>query len=217
MKKREKLIGSLIILICATIFLIVGYKLDKSSVSEPNVSTDSSMDNDIFQEQDLKTKGVNLSSKNEGAIIDGIKVEIRGAVKMPGVYDVSAQSRISDLISKAGGLKEDADLSKIPSMARKLKDEELIYILKQGEEIDTEVIKNQNVSVNKDDNDGLVNINAAPKEKLMTLTGVGEVTANKIIEYREKNGLFKTKEDIKNVDRIGDKTYQKFQDKIKVK
>ena len=64
------------------------------------------------------------------------------------------------------------------------------------------------------ENDRLVNINSANLEELKKISGVGDVKAQSIIEYREKNGGFKSIDEIKNIDGIGEKTFEKIKDKI---
>ncbi|MPN10231.1 hypothetical protein SDC9_157526 [bioreactor metagenome] len=64
--------------------------------------------------------------------------------------------------------------------------------------------------------ENLVNINTATKEDLMTLNGIGEITADKIIEYRTENGDFADTAELMNVYGIGEKTYEKFKDKVTV-
>ncbi|MFA9423996.1 MAG: ComEA family DNA-binding protein, partial [Sedimentibacter sp.] len=106
---------------------------------------------------------------------------------------------------KAGGLKETAECKTL-NRARKLVDGEKIYILEQGE--NTEVI-----SLYNQENKGKININTASKEMLMSLYGIGEVYAGKIIEYRSTK-QFTTIEDIKKIEGIGDKTFDKIKDSI---
>lgn len=62
----------------------------------------------------------------------------------------------------------------------------------------------------------LININTASLEELMTLTGIGEVKAQAIIDYRETYGSFPTIKSLTNVSGIGDKTLAKIADKITV-
>lgn len=80
-----------------------------------------------------------------------------------------------------------------------------------------EILKVDNVSsfnVESSSDDDKVNINTASKEELKTLSGIGDGLAEAIISYREENNGFNEIEDIKNVSRIGDKTFEKFKDKI---
>ena len=88
----------------------------------------------------------------------------------------------------------------------------LIYVYQNLYEEDAEIL----LTNEENEVDSKVNINTASKEKLETLPGVGETTAQKIIDYREANGKFKTIEDIKNVSGIGDAKYESLKDKITV-
>lgn len=136
-----------------------------------------------------------------------IFVDIDGAVKNPGVYQFSEGDRVNDAIIKAGGLNETA-LTKNLNKARKLIDGEKIYILEQGENTDILPLYNN-------ENEGKININKASKEILMSLSGIGEVYAERIIEYRNKQ-QFTAVEEIKNIEGIGDKTFDKIKDSITV-
>lgn len=144
-----------------------------------------------------------------------IMVHISGQVYKPGLVELESGSRVADAVNKAGGLKGDADLDRI-NLAKKLADEEKIYVPKVGENIDNV----SNISVTEgssigSNTDGKIDINNATKEELISLPGIGEVIADRIIEYR-KNNRFKTIEDIKNVSGIGSKKYEGIKDLIKV-
>jgi competence protein ComEA len=137
-----------------------------------------------------------------------IKVYVTGEVKNPGVYVMKEGERVIDAIEKAGGVLEEADLSNI-NLAQKVKDEQMIRVPKKGEKADTS-------SVSGIDGVKKVNINTATKEELQTLPGIGPVTAERIIEFRETKGLFKKIEDIMNVPRIGPKMFEQIKDRITV-
>jgi len=132
-----------------------------------------------------------------------IYVDIDGAVNNPGVYTLLEGSRVIDAINMAGGLKEGAYTQNV-NKARKLTDGEKIYIPSEGD-MDAE-----NLQTNS-----LININTAPAELLMTLPGIGEVYAKRIIEYRN-NKRFNSIEEIKNIQGIGDKTFEKLKDLITI-
>ena len=161
-----------------------------------------------------------------------IKVDIKGSVKKPGVYEVKENT-----IALAGGLKSGATTKNI-NLSKKVKDEMVIYIYTSGE---LKKFTNNQVECNCDDvvisscegasiiynepsketvetvlGTTLININTAGINELMTLSGVGEAKAKAIIEYREMNGSFKSIEDIKNVSGIGEAAYQKIKDFITV-
>ena len=133
-----------------------------------------------------------------------IFVDIDGAVINPGVYELIEGSRVNDAINQAGGLKEKAITQNL-NKARKLVDGEKIYIYIEGE---MEIITS-------DDNDVLININTASADVLMSLPGIGEVYAKRIVEYRNTK-KFSSIEEIKNIQGIGDKTFEKLKELITV-
>lgn len=143
---------------------------------------------------------------------DKVIVDVKGAVKNPGVYESTKEKRVKDIIDEAGGLLEDADTSNI-NLSEKLKDQMVVYVLKNGEK--PKQIMNSS-SLSNGSNSEVININTANKEQLMKISGVGKTKADAIIEYREKNGNFKNKEDITKVKGIGKSTFDKIKDKIEV-
>ena len=144
-----------------------------------------------------------------------ITAYINGEVKNPGVYKVKNESRVEDLVKISGGFTENADKYKL-NLAKKLRDEDYIYVDKKND-VKTGIAAPQNSVSNGVGQNGKVNINTASKEELKTISGIGDVTAQKIIDYREKNGGFSTIEDLKKVGRLGDKTLEKIKDKIDVR
>ncbi|WP_409972248.1 helix-hairpin-helix domain-containing protein [Bacillus sp. Bva_UNVM-123] len=145
-----------------------------------------------------------------------IIVDVKGAVLNPGVYEAAANDRVIDMITKAGGLNEHADESRI-NFAIRVEDEMVIYVPIIGEEgaDGSDFVFEGTASKGK--NDGKVNLNTANETELQTLPGIGPAKAAMIIEYREKNGPFKAIEDLKLISGIGDKTFEKLQSSIKVK
>lgn len=188
MKNKKKLIGSIIVFLIFASFLFIGSYISRPPKEGTN--------NDIFKD----------SSEVLSTDAKKISVYVNGEVKNPGVYQLDSNSRVLDAINSSGGFTDSADKARL-NLAKKLKDEDHIYV-------DS---KNPNGRVAAVRNDGIININVASKEELMKLPGVGEVTAQKIIDYREKNGSFSSVEDLKKVDRIGDKTLEKFKDKIEAR
>jgi len=138
-----------------------------------------------------------VTASNDNTSTDKIIVHITGAVNKPGVVELSKDARMVEALDATGGLTETADVNAI-NLARKLKDEEKIHIFKVGEVPET---TGANTT-------GLININSANLEELKKLPGVGDVIAQGIIDYREKNGNFTQLEDLKNVTRIGDKIFE---------
>lgn len=208
MKKKNKIIGCSILALLSLTFVLVGFFNDSKT---------SNKNNDIFIE-DEKSDDINNKKNKEITETDDIKsknivVEIKGDVLKPGVYSMANGTRIRDLIDKAGGITENADKDKLPNLAKKLKDEDCIYIKDKNDTSNTAAnIASSNSQQNSDS--GAVNINTATVEELEKVPGIGPVTAQNIINYREKNGDFKSLEDLKKVGRIGDKTLDKFKDKL---
>ena len=139
-----------------------------------------------------------------------IFVDIKGAVKNPGVYQMKVGDRVKDALDAAGGLTEEADSQKV-NLAKRLEDQMAIVVPKVGEE--AEEIP-AGATSKEEAKEGKVNINTATVEELKTLKGVGEKKAEAIIEYRKKNGSFKTKEDLMKVRGIGKKLFDSFQERI---
>lgn len=139
-----------------------------------------------------------------------IFVDIKGAVKNPGVYQMKAGDRVKDALDAAGGLTDEADSQKV-NLAQRVEDQMVIVVPKVGEEVTEIPAGGTSKEAAKD---GKVNINTATVEELKTLKGVGEKKAEAIIEYRKKNGSFKTKEDLMKVRGIGKKLFESFQERI---
>ena len=131
-----------------------------------------------------------------------IWVDIDGAVKNPGVYEIKTGSRLFELLEIAGGLREDA-YTKDLNRSIMLNEEDKIYI----ESIDNINLKKEIMKIN---------INTASKEELMKLTGIGEAISENILQYRETN-TFNKIEDIMNVDGIGDSKFNSIKENIKVR
>ena len=151
----------------------------------------------------------NKDERAENRHDEKIFVDVKGAVKHPGVFETTKDKRVKDLIEEAGGLLDDADTSTL-NLSQKVKDQMVIYVLKHGEK--PKQISDSSSSSNTD----VININTANKEQLMKISGVGKTKAEAIIAHREKNGDFKKKEDITKVHGIGKATFEKIKDKIEV-
>jgi len=218
MDKRDKIIGSIVMLIGCSIFLIVGYILSQpKSANDEEVLLESKA-----QYKDSKVSQVSgeLDSNAENNNLDEFKkiiVEIKGEVRNPNVYTMDSNSRVNDLIKRAGGFTNEADLMSINS-SLKLKDEDCIIIYNKNEEKNIGLNnsinrRNENTKADGDK----ININTASKEELNSIPGIGDVTAQKIIDYRESQGEFKSIEELTKIDRIGPKTLEKIRDKIQVR
>lgn len=182
---------------------------------------------DVFQPEDgiVTNESTNTVEEVEEEMII---VHVSGEVKEPGIVKLKEGERIADAIEKAGGATDDADLSKL-NLAYVLEDGVKVRIPKKNEgenageyvseESGEEVIQEGSIEAEESTQttSKVVNINKANQEELMTLPGIGESTAQKIIDYRKENGKFQTIEDIKNVSGIGDSKFNQIKSLIKVK
>lgn len=218
MKVIRKIIYPLTIMLLIFIFICIFYiknNLNKNKYNDIEVVTN------IVKEE----------NKNEEETKDNMyNVDIKGAVKNPGVYKISSDLTVNDAIILAGGLTKEADTS-VTNLAKKITDEMVIIIytkdeVKNSNIVDTviKVVEKECVcpniqndgclnteikdNISNNENNSLVNINTASVEELQTISGIGESKAKSIVEYRKNNGLFKSIEDIKNVEGIGDKLYE---------
>ena len=216
--KNKKIIGLAIITIIIFIVSIFLYKQKSSNAFKEEYMTE------IFEEESndnmeyTETLEEDTSIINEDSIDrNKIIVEIKGEVAKPDVYQLEEGSIIKDLIDMAGGVTEEADLSRI-NRAEELLNHELIIIGNINDETESSVVQNNSTyssnGNNSDKVSTLININTADLEQLKEITGIGNIKAQSIIDYREANGGFKSLEELKNVDGIGDKTFEKIKDQI---
>ena len=216
--KNKKIIGLVIITIIIFIVSIFLYKQKSSNAFKEEYMTE------IFEEESNDNMEYTETLEEDTTIINEdsidrnkIIVEIKGEVEKPDVYQLEEGSIIKDLIDMAGGVTEEADLSRI-NRAEELLNHELIIIGNINDETESSVVQNNSTyssnGNNSDKGNTLININTADLEQLKEITGIGNIKAQSIIDYREANGGFKSLEELKNVDGIGDKTFEKIKDQI---
>lgn len=180
---------------------------------------------DINLENDILISNTAITEKTESTE-DIVIIHITGSVKNPGIVKLREGSRVEDAIEAAGGLTENADITKV-NLAYILEDGIKIRIpsasdeeIGDGEILEDGIGENIIVEENKTSdtkNAQNVNINKAGKEELQTLPGIGASLAERIVEYRNQNGKFASKEDIKNVNGIGESKFENIKEFITVK
>ena len=150
-----------------------------------------------------------------------IKVDVRGAVRNPGVYALPPGSRLDDAIQAAGGVTDEADREAM-HLSRRVSDEGYYYIAKIGETprppIATALASTSpgGPSGSEPVSDGVIDLNTASAELLETLPGIGEVRAKAIVDYRRQNGCFQSTPDVTKVTGIGPATYEKIRELVTV-
>lgn len=215
-------IKKIIIIVVATLVLFVGCNDGNTQVSLKNKSENSGQNVSRKAEKDGKEQSED--SKD-------IYVYVSGQVNKPGVYCLKSNDRVFMAIEKAGGLTDKAQKQGI-NMAEVLTDGQNIVVLsnkefyaklKENQESSNTGSDSDKDSENKgtedkgqNDKENQVNINTADVSGLTSLSGIGKTRAKAIIAYREENGNFKTKEDIKNVSGIGESIYSNIEKMITV-
>lgn len=215
MNKRKIIIFVLILLICP-IGLVIKDKLEskddiyvltkEENLSEKDESQESEEDKTVEKEESNITNKV-------------ITVYISGEVNDPGIVNLKEGDRLATAVEKVGGTTKNADLNGI-NMAIKIEDEMHYIIPKIGEKVNEDVDNTENLQKESgvsSSNSSLININTATIEELDKLPGVGEATANKIVNHRDESGEFKSIEEIKNVNGIGDKKFEQIKSLICIK
>lgn len=190
------------------------------------------VEDNFIANNEIITKEVREVAKQEEV---KLYFDIKGSVKKPGVYEFTQGDRIIDAINKAGGLTKNATTNNL-NLSKKLTNEMVIYVFNKNELTTTKAFEQVNnvaeckcetIEVNNcvdknttnestNNETAKININTDSKEKLMTISGIGSSKADAIIEYRTKNGNFKTIEDIINVSGISKTIYDKIKDTITV-
>lgn len=195
LSNKEKIIkaAAIIILVVAAFFVFILGGNDK----EEEITIETNADN--------VEKSIEEEVNNEFIMVD-----VSGAVKEPQVVRLTEGSRVADAIEAAGGLTDNADTVMI-NQAAFLTDGEKIYVPEEGEDVTgIEFGSGTGRTSSK------IDINTATSEELQTLSGIGPATAEKILQYRSDVGYFKSIEEIKNVNGIGDKTFDELKEYIKV-
>lgn len=202
LKDTDIKVKALIVVMAIIVITTIGLYIYKTSKEEEYMYYEESIEaNEITNEENVIQE-------------ETITVHITGEIKYPGVVVLKNGDRIVDAIEAAGGETENADLDRV-NLAYVLNDGDKIYIPNKNEEeekgniITTENEIGQEKKIT-------ININTATLEELIKLPGIGEATANKIIEYRKQNGKFQNIEELKNVPGIGNSKFENLKNEIRV-
>ena len=210
----EKIKEHKIIVICAGLGLALGgFFLLKPTSQTPVTETNLQAEVAAVSKDSSAEKEVKKEAKEESVEQDLITVDVKGAVKSPGIYDLPVGSRVHDAVQKAGGLTEEAD-SKSLNLAQKVSDEALVYVPSKGEEAASQ--QSASGTTPSTSKEKKVNLNKASLEELKQVKGLGGKRAQDIIDHRESNGKFKSVDELKKVSGIGAKTIEKLKDYVTV-
>ncbi len=208
-KLQIKVIAGVVLLLTALIFYLL-----KEETADKDLTL--SQIPEISKESFQDTTDPMIMQTTDQAIAT-IIIDVSGAVMNPSVIKLPDGSRVYEAIEMAGGLSQDADTFFL-NQAEILVDGQKVYIptkqeIEKGSNINHPLVPAANDYANRTE---IININTASSELLQQLSGIGPATAEKIISYRNEHGKFNRIEDIKNVSGIGEKTFEKFKDKITV-
>ena len=173
------------------------------------------------KEKVMVTNAVNTTRVEETTTMmpQNCYVDIKGEVLHPGVYEFSCESRMQEVIKKAGGFTEEADETKI-NLAQKISDQMQIIVPNLHSKQEGGVTEgnsekgNMSNTTPSNSKQGTVNINTATLEELQTIKGIGKKKAEAILQYRKEHGAFRTKEDLLQVKGIGKKALEAIESQV---
>ena len=218
---KKKIIISIISIIILVILFIVYLILNNHEDNVLNWEEEIVMQN--IQSEEIQENDISESS-NEVVEEAKIVIHITGEVKKEGILYLEEGARIADAIKKAGGETEEADLTQV-NLAYKLQDGQKIYIPNKNEKVSTYITDNSGNNILTEGNNTQngekggnekVNINTANQSELDSLPGIGPSLAQRIIDYREENGAFKSIEELQNVKGIGNAKYEDIKNDVTI-
>lgn len=173
------------------------------------------------KEKVMVTNAVNTTRIEETTTMmpQNCYVDIKGEVLHPGVYEFSCESRVQEVIKKAGGFTEEADETKI-NLAQKITDQMQMIVPNLHSKQEGGVTEGNSEKGNSSNTtlsnlkQGTVNINTATLEELQTIKGIGKKKAEAILQYRKEHGAFRTKEDLLQVKGIGKKALEAIESQV---
>ncbi|MEK7014848.1 MULTISPECIES: helix-hairpin-helix domain-containing protein [Bacillus] len=169
-----------------------------------NQQTEQSLITTEVQAKDVekKSKPKVLDTKGQKKIII---IDVKGAVVREGVYEMKEGDRAKDAVEKAGGFLLEADVKKV-NLAQIVQDQMILYVPNKNEQVQEVAAFSKG--------EAKIQINAASKEQLEKITGIGSRKAESILKYREEHGPFQKIEDLLEIDGIGAKSLEKIKDQI---
>lgn len=179
------------------------------------VNKEPQVDTTMWEETSLTTTAEVATDATKERAETMIYVDIKGAVKVPGIYQLKNQQRIWDALALAGGVSEEADTAQV-NYAQKVKDQMIIYVPKKGEAVAQSLETLQESAPAQQNQEEKINLNTATEAELQTISGIGAKKAQEIIRFRDEQGPFKTVKELKNVPGIGEKTVERLKDMLTV-
>lgn len=207
--EKRKIIILFVVICCFITILIIAFFNFYSSKYESITENEDFFINSEKENNEIEEIKEEVTNEKNMVII-----HIAGAVKKEGVIEIEENSRIADVIEKAGGLTKEADLTDV-NLAYSVKDGQKIYIPSVKDKEKATIVSSgmgEDEAISSEEK--RVNINTATQTQLEELSGIGPSTASSIISYRQEKGKFKSIDEIKNVSGIGEAKYNKIKENI---
>lgn len=218
MHRKKRKLFCMVVVLMLLMFVGCGSKEDKSEETVVLLDEESEKETASEEEAEQKSAQEEETKNQQKTEPETIVVYVCGEVQKEGVVTLPAGSRIYQAIEMAGGVTEEAEASWL-NLAEVLTDGVRIYVPGKEEVSEGELAIPEgtgNSTGTSEASDGLVNLNQASKEELMTLPGIGEAKAEAILQYRTEHGTFSSIDEIKNISGIKDGVFEKIKDKITV-
>lgn len=196
MKKFLPLIIGIFILIVAIVFYF----------------TQTNKEQTAWEKSDEPFQQMTTTTEEQTEETGKIMVDIKGEVNKPGVYELTGDARVKEVILEAGGFTKNAEEKQL-NLAEKLSDQQMIYVPNKTEAEEMEVAGEVQEESQTEE---MIDINAANLTELQELSGIGPAKAQDIIDYREENGPFETVDELNEVSGFGEKTVEKLRESIKI-
>ena len=214
---RRRPVMVVVIIVTLTLFLS-GCEKEKEASGIEEISLEETAESGETEEEDLSGETQEEDKEESGEEPGSIFVYVCGQVAAPGVYELPGGARVYQAIEMAGGTLEGASPESL-NLAQQAEDGQKIYVPTEEEAQTGAALQDTPGGVQdtaSDQEAGKVNLNTAGLEELMTLTGIGQTRAEAILAYREEEGVFRSPEDIMNVEGIKEGIYEKLKDEITV-
>ncbi|WP_203649016.1 helix-hairpin-helix domain-containing protein [Secundilactobacillus yichangensis] len=204
------IIGLSLSTMIAVSFLLFGNR--PVSSAQPEIASQSMM-----SESGMASSSDAVTATSQTSVNTTMYVDVKGAVKQPGMKKVESSMRVIDAVQLAGGFASNADEKQV-NLAQKLTDSQVVYIPKHGEQVPASAAGTSATGggASSESQAPQVNLNTADLNGLQQLDGVGEKKAQKILDYRQEHGGFKSADELKNVNGFGDKTLERLKPQLTV-
>ncbi|MET1247557.1 helix-hairpin-helix domain-containing protein [Sporolactobacillus sp. STCC-11] len=206
---RERLIKYRVWVIVGIVAVLLVFWLLYQHQNNLKRSAEVQKTDQLFSTQQKSNGTSEKSLSKQISLPSELIIDVKGAVRNPGIYHAQASDRVIDGIKQAGGFSKKADRDKI-NLAQKLADEMVIYVPEKGEEMQVSAGGAPGVVSGQQGSTEMVNVNTADEQAMQNLPGIGPAKAKAIIQYRDEHGPFNSLDELTDVSGIGEKSLEKM-------